>query len=518
MAVPTLISDKQFVDYLLSEEPVYDKEILRDVTPANSDLMGYYQAGTWDAYSGVTHTYDRFNQVFPDLTKSWNNVVGGMGVECTGAPCDPDQNKITWGYTRRTVSLQQQSWATDLICFDQAMTKTRAKEHMSQIINDVLTPASRWISNFFLHLQTIALAGTTIAIAPGYPVVTANWDAGGYQYLNFTDSNGNLVDPTGILTAPFLRSREQGLYNVGQMKATKDTFSMLNLQTDIDSFYYLCKQDPVLLSAWRFQDFGKASKEYNEYGFSGFVGNYMTKCLMFPLRFNRVSTGRYQLVLPYKNVATTEGFRRINNPDWLNAIYQFSYNNNPNAIRIKTYKAEALNAKMPYLIRDYAGSWKFAVNNLSVPNYRLNKGLFYADFRLAGQSMYPEWQENYFHVRSAPCAPIVSTCATNPGYPAQSYNSAPTPCAEILVFSDLVTNSSTGNYNIAANTIRVNGNTLTHTAINVATLALLVSSLQSLWTSLTLTGTWSIYSTTPTNQLALTGTTADAVTLPFVTN
>jgi hypothetical protein len=56
---------------------------------------------------------------------------------------------------------------------------------------------------------------------------------------------------------------------------------------------------------------------------------------------------------------------------------------------------------------------------------------------------------------------------------------------------------------------------LTHAGIAVATPALLVSALQAIWTGLSLTGTWAVYdSTVP--SISLTGTTADTVTLIFV--
>lgn len=504
MASGDKISCKAFFASVLTQEPVYDKEILKDVRPTEGGLMGYYQTGMFDAYSGVEHTFDRFNDVYPDVTKPWSDV---SGTQCVGSPCDPDENKIAWGTTRKTYGRQKTSWATDVLCFDEIMTRTRAKEHFAQIIADVLKPATQRIMSFYLARRAAELAGKKLAItAAGLVDFTFTWDSGGYQYMTATQ------DPTGRLTPEILRSRVYRQYALGAIDMAKEGFDRLELHTDIDTFHYLSKQDPVLLDAWRFGEFGPAAKEFFKYGFSGYVGDFMVKCLMFPIRFNKVSAGRYQVVLPYKNVATTLGIRSEYNEDYEKAQWQFSYINNKRALRVMPFKPEAVNKEMPFLVRDYAGRWKFGTNDLGadcngkpVDNVRGNKGKFYADFDLAVKPEHDEWLELLFHKRDRPCITIVSTCNTDPGYPQQYYDSYPASCPSVLVFTAV---AKGGVYTIAANSITADGNVVTHIAVSQATLAGLIASLP------TLGGTWSIYDST-TLKIQLSGSTFSSITLPF---
>jgi len=130
MASGQMISCNQYANYLISQEPVYDKMIVQDTRPIDG-LMGYYKSEGFDSYSGTTHTFDRATMVFPDITVPWTP----FGTDnCSGTPCDPERNPIGWGNKRATYSLVEQNWKTDLLCFDQMMTKTRAKEHMAQAV------------------------------------------------------------------------------------------------------------------------------------------------------------------------------------------------------------------------------------------------------------------------------------------------------------------------------------------------------------------------------------------------
>jgi hypothetical protein len=146
--MPDQISCREFSSFLVSQEPVYDKEILSDVRPFDG-LIGYYLTSPFDSYSGVAHTFDRFNSVFPNLTNPWTTrqystcgILPTGQVPCAGTPCDPNGNKIGWGYTRNVYFLEQQSWESDLLCFDEILPKTKAKEHFQQIIDEVLRPAT----------------------------------------------------------------------------------------------------------------------------------------------------------------------------------------------------------------------------------------------------------------------------------------------------------------------------------------------------------------------------------------
>jgi hypothetical protein len=508
MSQGNVISCKQFQNFLVSQEPVYDREILKDVRPYDG-LIGYYNTGAFDAYSGTQHTFDRFKSVFPNVTAEWKSV---NGTSCSGNPCDPEENKIGWGYERNTYGLENQSWGSQILCFDQIMTKTRAKEHFRQIIDDVLRPATNWVTTYYLQRKAMELAGAKFAVAAGLPEITFTWDAGGYIYLNVDDASGNPVDATGRLTPEILKSRVTRQFFLGAIQAGKEGYDSLQLHTDKDTFAYLGKEVPTLYDSWRFGTFGPAAKEFYKYGFMGYIGDFMAKVLQFPLRFNRVAAGRYQVVLPYKNVAVTEGIGSDFNEDYDNAQYQISYINNPRALRVMPYRPEAVNPNMPFLVRDYGGKWKFATNDLGadcngkpIDNSRGNKGKFYADFQLAVKPEHPEWLEAIFHKVDKPCITIVPTCNTDPGYPAQSYDSANATCPGVIRFT-AVENGS-GNYVVDADGITCDGNVVAlGGTITNATLAGFVSALQTAWAgAASMTGTWTVVDA-DTNLIQLAGT------------
>lgn len=500
------ISCQVWADHLVAQNPVYDKKILRDVRPTTAGLMGYYKTGSHEPYSNSRHIFDRMKSVQPDLTKPWTQI---SGEDCTQKLCDLDANMIGWGYERSEYGLENQEWKSQLLCFPDIMLKTDAREHMAQIIDGVLRPATGTIMGNYLSRKAAELAGRKVCVTTGLPDFTFTWDAGGNVYLNTS------ADPTGRLTAPILQSYVRPLYAVGATTAGMKGYENLQLHTDEDTFRYLQKDDPNIKNAWRFGDFSSASKEFNEYGLAGFVGDFMVKVLMWPLRFNQIAPGRYQIVFPYKNVAVTSGIGSVFNEDYNRAQFQFSYINNPLALEVQPLRAEAVNPMMPFLIRDFGGKWRFAIDNLgadcngkAIANYKRDKGLFYASFELSIKPSHPEWLYLFFHKVDLPCVIIVDTCNTlEYPYPAQDYDSEAPQCPSVFVFN---TATKEGTYQIAANTIIVDGNVIVNSAINVATLALLVAALPSVSG-----GTWAI-DDEDAGTIKLSDSTATSVDLPFL--
>lgn len=517
MASRELISCKQFQSFLVSQEPVYDREILKDVRPTSGDLMGYYITGEFDAYSGVSHTFDRFHHVFPNLTNPWNSVQSG---NCVGQPCDPMENKIGWGWSREQYGLEEQSWGTHLLCFDEIMTKTKAKEHFRQIIDDVLRPATTWIMTDWLLKKAAELAGVKWVANSTLSEFTFTWDPGGYIFMTST------AEPTSKLTPSMLRSRIRRQYFLGAIDAKSQGFDRLELHTDMDTFHDLAKEDPTLKNAWRFGEFQAANQEFYKYGFNGYVGDFMVKCLQFPPRFNKISASRYQVVLPYKNVAADEGIKSEFNPDYDKAQYQWSLINNRRAMRILPFRPEALNSTMPFMVRDYGGRWRWVMNDLGadaagrpIDNSRGNKGKFIADFRMAGKAEHPEWMELIFHMVDKPCITVSPVCNTYPGYPAQTYSSENTACGCPTEIEFVAIANQQSNYQVAANTITINGTAQTHGAVTGATFAAFVSDLATKWSAASLVGTWSVVDT-PTRRFKIaysaTQIPANEMEIPFV--
>jgi hypothetical protein len=527
MATGNVISCKQFASFLVSQEPVYDKEVLKDIRPFDG-LIGYYNTGSFDAYSGTTHTFDRFNSVFPNVTGVWENPTGAA---CTGTPCDATENKIGWGFTRDTYSLEKQAWGSDILCFDQIMTKTKAKEHFRQIIDDVLRPATNWITTYYLQRKAMELSafnknGGAFACKAGLPGINFAWIGAGYTTLSVTDTTGAAVTAAtlGLLTPDILRSRVTRLYFLGAIQAGKDGYDSLQLHTDKETFRYLAKSNSQLTDSWRFGEFAPAAKEFYKYGFMGFVGDFMVKVLQFPLRFqSTVTGGQYRLVLPYKNVAASEGLRSVFNTDYDQAQYQISYINNPRALRVLPFRPEAVNPNMPFMVRDYGGRWKFATNDLGadcsgrpIDNSRGNKGKFIADFQLSVKPEHPEWLEAIFHKVNGACPVIIAGCAEDPGNPAQDYNSANSVCPSAIQFTAVINDADPARYVIGTTGILCDGNIVANAGISAASLAALVIALQAAWDAEfgAGQGTWTVVSTS-TNLIQLAGSSCTNVTLEF---
>jgi hypothetical protein len=498
MASTTNITAQAFSNFLLQETPNFDPMIERDIRPEFSDTLGYFDTESWDPYTGVTHTLDRFKAVQADPTILWNPTPEGS---CTGAPCDPQPNEIGWGSQRYTFSRTQLSINTPVLCFDAIMQRNKAVEHMEQVISEVLMPATRLEQSYFNMRQILNLADDKLCVAAGgITPFTFNWDAGGYVYLNTSQ------DPAGILTSQILRTQANKQYFLGANteNSAGTQWNPMDLMTDIDTFHYLSVEDPILQGAWRFGEFSGKAEEFYKYGFRGYVGDYLCKTLFSPLRFNKVSAGRYQLVLPYVNQAVTEGIGDTYNTAFDNALYQMSFKTHRKAIRIMPFRASPVNAKMPFRIRDYAGQWFWANSDLpqivngnvvgTIPNPRGNKGMFIGDFDIGVRPSHTEWLQVWFHQRQPPCVQIISTCATDPGYPTQTYSMANVDCLQEIEIQITEVLGAGQSWRIAANAITCNGDAVTHGAVSGNTLAALVNSLNANVSSL---GTWSVVTNIP---------------------
>src|SRR4030095_6313577 len=157
---------------------------------------GYYVTGTFEPFTGTEHTVDRLTSVFPNLTNPWTRV----SADGCNTACDCDANKISWGWEKLTYFLEKQCWETDILCFDEIRTRTRAKEHLRWLVSEILRPASDLIMSDFLCRRVYEIAAKKVVVATGLPAFTMTWDANGYAYLNTS------TDPAGILTPQILQS------------------------------------------------------------------------------------------------------------------------------------------------------------------------------------------------------------------------------------------------------------------------------------------------------------------------
>lgn len=525
----------QFTQLLVDQQPVYDKMILEDIRPEDGWIL-HVDTGEFPAYSGVQHTLDRFNTVFPNITKTWTPTQAG---NCLGTPCDKTEHHITWGATRLTYFLEEQSWATPLLCYDQDMHVTHAKEHFRQIISDILKPATSAINSNFLRKRVAQFAGNQFVANSSFgqsaSALTYTWVVVGNEEI-YIDCN---LKPTSKLTPQMLQRRVQPLMQVGYFgrQPFKDMPPLMELVTDLETCWELDRLGgqtgvggtPSIAGNWRFEQWDAANK-YWRYGFSGQIGNYAVRVDPFNIRFNYIGIvggkQRFQVVLPYKNIASSgaggaAGLRDIVNPDYQNAQFAWSYNYHRKGMQCLVADATPVNPEMPFSSRNFGGRWQFVMDNLGadsngvpIENKRRNKGQFIADFKMAIRPMYTELVDLYFHMREPSCIIVIAPCNPDPGYPAQSYSSADTPCANTAAPYTLsftaVLSTDTNTYEIEANTIQCMGVPTPHGRITgAANTTDLVTQLNLLASEF---GTWSRLSA---STIQLVGTCSD-VNIPWV--
>jgi hypothetical protein len=526
-----ILSCSQFTQFLVTQEPVYDKEILKDIRPEDpGNWMGHVKMGVFDPYSGTQHTLDRFNSVFPNTTKTWTQVATG---NCIGTPCDKNRHQIGFGSSRLVYFLEEQHWRTALICFDNNLTVTKAQEQWSYIISDILRPTTTWVlSNYIRKRGMIYSDNKFIAnrfFGQAASNFTFNWVVVGDEEI-YIDTN---IPPTSVfkLTPQMLQRLVEPLQSVGY--SGKNPFSenappMLELVTDMQTCWELDRLGaqtgiggvPSVLGNWRFENWDAASK-YWKYGYSGQIGQYTTRVDPNGLRFNFVGlvngNYRYQVVLPYKNVPSSgaggaSGLKSQRNVDFDNAQFRVSFVWHPMGIEIQTLESETLNSSMPFLNRNFGGKWRFAMDNLGadvngcvIENIDRNKGLWVSSHEVATKPRYTEFLVAIFHKAEPSCVIEIGTCNNDPSYPVQTYNSANTDCPDEHVATSPIPgtvtltftpqkNSVNGDYEVAPYSILCDGSPVANGQIaGSTTLAALVVQLNSQLPEL---GTWSVASAT----------------------
>lgn len=512
------ISCSKFTDFLSRKTEHLDDRIIRSMHPIDSGWIGHVSTGRFRAQDGVEHTFDRFENVYPDLRGAWEDVTA---ASCVGKPCDPTETKIGMGFTRDSYKLQRKSYATDLFCFDQILSADRAKQQFAHVIR-VLRRASTLITSNRLRTEALRIAKKKWACSNNtLTPITATWDST-MTFLTISHL------PTSKITARHLQRRVNPQIRNGALgeEINRGGAPMLEYVTDNEDEWNLVEGAPELADHWRFTQWEDASK-YHKYGWTGKVGNYGLRADIYSLRFNLYAENAngsvvLQRVEPYTNVAATEGIKEDVNEDYDAAHYQVDFIWHRMAMTSLVRDTTAINPEMPFAMRDFAGRWQFAMDNLTcgtdvngnpiaVDNSRRNKGKFLADFSFATQSEYPELAEVFVKLREPACIVDLPVCSADPGYPAQNYDSANDPCPTddtVLTFTPVL-DSVTNTYEVEANTIQCNGMTVIHDAITgTATLADLVSQMNTVLAAL---GTWAVSG----SDITLTGAVCTTVAIPW---
>jgi len=436
--------------------------ILEDIRPTDGWLLNV-STGSTPMGTPVEITQDRFRAVYPNVTKAWSKVQAN-GPGCVGSPCDPPEHQIGWGADRLTYYAEQITWATPLICYDQDMHITHAEQHISQIVTDILRPATSYISSVFLRKRALLWAKKKWAANATMSDFTFQWTLGGPNadeeiYFDCSVAPANVY----LLVPQMLQNRFSPLMRKGYAGKNpfKDTAPFIELVTDMDTCWSLDKlggqqgvgggSGPSALGNWRFTEWS-AANEYWRYGFSGQIGNFMVRVDELGLRFNFVqdlgasannSSGnryRYQIVLPWVNVITSgaggaAGLGSDTNVAFDLAQYSISFIWHKKAMELLVPDSGSLNSEMPFAHRDFAGKWQFQmhdlgadINNVPIKNAWQNKGRFAAWFKYYVRPLHTEFAEAIFHMREQFCIPQIGVCNPSPGYPTQVYNSALPGC------------------------------------------------------------------------------------------
>lgn len=341
---------------------------------------------------------------------------------------------------------------------------TKAREHVDQIINDILRPATSAIQSNFLRKRALFWAKRKNIANSTLQQFTFQWTLGGPnldEELYFDCS----VNPNNVflLVPQMLQNRFSPLMRIGYAGKNpfKETAPYIELVSDMDTTHNLdhlggsqgVGGTPSIAGNWRFEQWG-AANEYWRYGFSGQVGNFMVRVDEMGLRFNYVTDlgaaanggngnrYRYQIVLPYRNVPTTgaggaSGIGSIPNTDFDRAHFAISFIWHKKAMEMLVPDARPINPEMPFGHRDFGGKWRFAMHDLgedvqgrTIANKWENKGQFIAWFKYYVRPLHTEFAVAYFHKREPMCITNINTCSPDPGYPSQSYNSCNVTCAD----------------------------------------------------------------------------------------
>jgi len=531
------ISCSAFASYIAKKTEHLDDNIILSMHPLDSQWVGHVSTGRFAAEDGIEHTYDRFENVFPQLG-AWNDV---QNASCVGAPCDPAVTKVGLGFTRDSYRLQQTDYATDIFCWDQILSADRATQQFAHFVR-VLRRISTIVWSYRFRTEALRIAKYRWVLnSNGMVAANATWNAAMTQLTLTPVTAGQSVIPTSKLGARHLQRRVDPQIRAGAEGPTinKNMQPMLELVTNMESVWNLVEGDSNLTDHWRFQSFTDAAKYY-KYGWTGSVGNFGLRSDAFSLRFNIISATAAQVVLgvvyPYTNIAATEGIKEDVNDDYDNAGVQADFIWHRKAMTSLVRDAKAINPEMPFAARDFAGKWQFVMdnltcgtmtvadldsgNNIEVPiavnNELRNKGKFRTTFGGAIKAEYPELAEVFISLREPACIVDIPTCTAYPNpYPAQSYSSANEVCstnesAYVIVQTPII-NSATATYEVAANSIKCNGMGIVHSAITGSTDTILLAA--ELRTKLSAMGAWT--STDGDTTITLIGASCSTIEIPW---
>lgn len=510
---------RAYTDFLSRRSEHLSDDIIKSMHPIDDTWVGHVSTTRFAAENGVEGTFDRFENVFPNLAVCWKDRAV---ASCVGTPCDPDETKIGIGFTRDSYRLQGTSYATDLFCFDQILSADRAKQQFAHIVR-TLRRATTVINSHRLRTEAFRIAKIKWVARNGLTrLTTATWNA------NCTELTVSAL-PTSKMSARHLQRRVSPQIRNGALgeSINRGSQPMLEFVADFEGMWDMIEGNNELTDHWRFFKFDDAQKFY-KYGWTATLGNYGMRADPGELRFNLKQLNAdgsavLQMVFPYTNQAATEGIREIVNEDYDNAHYVIQLIWHRRAMTSMVRDTTAINPEMPFAARDFGGRWQFVMDNITcgvdangnpiaVDNKRRNKGQFIADFEYATRSDYPELAEAFLTLREPACIVDIPLCSAEPGYPTQNYSSENEQCGvgvTVLTFTPVL-NQATSRFVIEANSIQCNNDSTFHDRIDEPTLAALVAALNGNDDTSVL-GTFAVSG----SNVTLSGTACSSLIVPF---
>ena len=508
------LSCEQFANYLSMRAEHLDYDIMRDVTPLEG-WVGHVSVGMFPSQDGVEHTFDRINRVYPQLTGCWEDVGN---TSCVGQPCDPNETEIGFGLTRDSYKLQRRSYKTQLFCFDQLISVDRATEQFNGILKN-LKDATVIITSDRYKMEAARICGrkylTSTAGATNQlvPITSETWDA---ECETVTLNAG--VVPSSLLSMEMLQNLVQPLLLDGY-NGIAPGVPLFELVTDMETAFQLREGNSDVSEKYRFTDFAKGGELY-KYGVTDAVGNFGIRFDLTPPRFQINGTDLVR-VFPYNNTDSSQvspggptGIKGVVNDVYLKAPVQISYIWHREVMVNLVQDMSQINSEMPYAVRNLAGKWMWAMNNLGadengcvIANPRGNKGIFLADFSMATKAHRPEWGVALWHVRQSACIVDIDPCAAAPAYVAQDASSANAPCEFVTEITTIAISST----ELPPNSVVCNGSVIGHGGTTATAMTDLVTFLNT-DTATAALGLWSGTGTT----LTLTGSVCASMSIPAI--
>lgn len=431
-----------FNDILLDQSPHFLDKILKDWFPTDDAWIGHVATETWEAFSGTTKVYDHVHVGAPDLSQAWD-AVNLQDSGCIDGACDSHAICVGWGETRKSYGLEQKTYQTNVLCFDQIDSKAKAKQLVAEIIKGIHEITKMVWSDY--HRRNALMLNQTLWICGSAGLsmtVNAGMFTGGMATI---DIGGAANLPTSNLTIQYLQRFYAGLQGQGYFKSKFVPNGVFKLITDEVTSNQLIEQNPTLQSMYRFDDFQKGGQLF-KYGMSKAIGNFGIAWDSWPARFYwNPNTLVLDRVWPYVNAAATIGIRPTWNQQYELAPYQLSYVWHPEAMIRAVPTLESVNPEMPFMTRNLNGQWNFTGGNrdktfvvtdpltgetCTIDNKKGNKGFLWADFRSGFRFEYPEWTRPILHLREPGCVVDQVPCSTAPDYVTQDWGDCNPVCLE----------------------------------------------------------------------------------------